>query len=175
MSVSKKNAICGLCAALSVTVLLLLNVLTVVSYCLAMTACIPLIFCYIECGKGRGVTVFLVTSLVSLLFVPNLADLLLYIVTYGVITLFKIPTDKIKNPFLKWTVKVLIFICCDAVYYLLCLKVFNLNLFEEFSILILAFSVLMGVVLGVIYDFLLSQAIYIYFKKYRKYVMKFLK
>ncbi len=175
MSVSKKNAICGLCAALSITVLLLLNVLTVVSYCIAMAACIPLVFCFIECGKGRAVAVYTATSLLSLLFVPNLADLLLYIATYAVISLVKIPTDTIKNKALKWTVKVLVYLACDGVYYALTLLVFNLPIFEEFSLLILGFSLLMGVILGIIYDVILSQAIYIYFKHYRKYVMKFLK
>lgn len=175
MSAAKKNAICGLCAALSVTVLFLLNILTVVSYCIAMTACIPLLFCYIECGKGRGIAVYIVTAVLAHLFVPNLADILLYSVTFGVITLLKIPTDKIKNKVLRWIIKICIFISCDCVYYFLTLIVFDLPVFDDFSILILFGSVILGIFLGIVYDILLSQIIYLYFTRYRKYILKFIK
>ncbi len=175
MTVSKKNAICGLCAALSVTVLLLLNVLTMVSYCIVMTACIPLLFCYVECGKGRAVAVYIVTAVLAHMFVPNLADILLYTVTFGIITLLKIPTDKIKSKILRFIAKTGIYISCDAVYYFLTLVVFDLPVFEEFSILILLGSMALGIILGFVYDILLSHLIYLYFNRYRNQLLKFLK
>lgn len=177
MKPAVKAAVCGVCTALSVALMFLGGITYIFSYVVPVVLGILLIMLKRTFGKGSAFTVYIATSLLSLLLVPEKETVLLFALFFGYYPIIKSSLDKIKPKALSLFVKLIIFNASVLVIELLCVYAFGIPFFEDgvFSAaMLISFAVLMNVVF-ILYEYVLKIYLALYIKKFEKRVKRFFK
>lgn len=177
LKASLKVATCGIFTALSVVLMFLGGTLYIFAYVVPMLLGLIMILMKKTLGTSSVVSVYLATSIITFLFVPDKEAVLLYVLFFGYYPIIKSSLDKIKPKALGYFVKLLIFNVSIFVIELLCVKVFGIPFFEDgtFSIAILVGFALVMNLIFIMYEYILKVYLQIYAKKYEKKVLKFFK
>lgn len=121
---SRKTAFCGVLGAMSVTLLLVGNLLQIGTYAAPMVACFLLIPVQEEFGNRQALMLYLTVALLSLIGVPDKELTLFYDMVLGYYPVLKAVLDRLHSRVLRWGIKFLFFNLAVLVMYLLLLAVF---------------------------------------------------
>lgn len=177
MKSAVKAAVCGVCTALSVALMFLGGVTYIFSYVVPVVLGVLLIMLKRTFGASSALTVYIATSLLSLLLVPEKEMVLMFALFFGYYPIIKSSLDKIKPKALSFVVKLIIFNVSVLVIELICVFVFGIPFFENgvFSAaMLISFAVLMNVVF-ILYEWVLKIYLVLYIKKFEKRVLRFFK
>lgn len=131
---SRKIALGGMLCALSVTLLLLGNVLQIGTYAAPMLACLLLVPMREEYGPRAALLVYGATALLAVLLVPDKELALFYALVLGYYPVLQGPLDRLRPAFLRRAVKLAAFNAAVLALYALLLTVFvSPALREEFA------------------------------------------
>lgn len=174
---SVRAAVCGLATALSITLMFLGGVVYVFAYTVPMLLGLVSVMIKKTFGAGSAVFVYIATSLLSLILVPEKESVMMFILFFGYYPIVKSYFEKIKIKAVQFILKLLLFNASLAVIELICVYVFGIPFFEDgvFSMaLLIGFAAAMNFVF-VMYDFLLKIFLILYEKRIEKRIKKFLK
>lgn len=176
MKPSIKVATCGICTAISVVLLFFGGVIYIFAYVVPIVLGILMMMLKKSLKTSSAVSVYVATSLLSFMIVPDKETVLLYVLFFGYYPIIKASLDKIKPKSISVLVKILLFNVSLTIIELLCVYVFGIPFFDEgvFSIsLLIMFAVLMNVLFAM-YEYILKHSLMIYEKKFEKRVLRFL-
>ncbi len=165
-----RAAMCGMVTALSVVLMFLGGVMYIFAYIVPFFLGVMLYIFKKTFKASDAFAVYVSTSVLSILFVPDKECALMFILFFGYYPLLKDRIDKIHPAFFRWVVKFLIFNASVFVIEWLCVVLFNIPFFDDgvFSLTILiTFTVLMNV-LFVFFEVLLRNGLIFYEKRLKK-------
>lgn len=167
-----KIAMCGISGALIVSILLMGFIFPFATYaCPAIAACILMPICF-EYGKKASLTLYLATSLLALILIPDYELSFMYIFVFGLYTAIKIPIDRIKGKYKKLGIKFAFINISIFVSYGILLFIFPMQaLINEFSEYGRGFLILLIVMMNImffLYDKAVEKILILYVYKLRK-------
>ena len=163
---TKKITVCAMISALGVVALYLGSFIEVLDISTAVLASVMCTVTVIEYGKGAPWSVFLVTSLLSLLLLPNKLPALLYAVFFGYYPIIKEKIEKLRSVILQWVIKLCIFASAIALTFFAS-TIFAINVEMPADIIFKAiFAALIAITL-ILYDLALTKIISYYIIRLR--------
>ncbi len=162
-SKAKLLARASLAAAAGVTALYLGAVVPTARLSLLCVATLGVTLVKMNCGGWWPLGCYAVTSLLSLLLLPDKTPAALYALFMGYYPLVKLRAERIDKPAVRWAVKLGVFHAAAAVLYLL----IRSALFPAAAAAETAWWILWagGVCFFLVYDFVLGQLILYYLRR----------
>lgn len=155
--------------ALTVVFLYLANMLPTVRLGLAAAASLFAIAAVIEGGVVSSVFVFIGSSVISALLLPDKTAVLVYVLFFGYYPIIKSLAERIRSVVLCWAVKLAVFeLSLTAIWFLFKNLVFNAKYLETNLILIY----LAGTAAFVVFDIGLTRLISFYIQRISKNIRK---
>lgn len=153
-------------SALSVTMLYVGSMLDFLDLTVACFASCVCAFAVIEFGGGAPWLIYLVTSVLSAIIVPQKITAAEYILFAGIYPILKYMMERrIKNNILLWGVK-LVYMAAVLVLFYFASKLFVTG--EVYTPVMLAVTAALGIAAFVMFDICLTRLITYYFYKLRK-------
>ncbi len=175
MRESSKAALGGIIAALSVSIMLLTYLSPVLVYTVPVIAGLLLLVIVNEIGYHWAIGTYTAISLLSLFMIADKEAAVFYVMLFGYYPILKFfITAKIRNRFLLFFIKLLVFNAALFLSLAVCSFVFHIDYSELTSggkIFSAVFVVLMNLVLF-IYDFLIGSLTVLYRVKIQKRIRK---
>jgi len=165
MKAYKKVVLSGILSSLSVLIMLIGSLFSTLDLTAAAAAALTVLFALIELGKKYAFSVYLVSSILALVLLPNKSPALIFTVFAGFYPILKAYIHRIKSRLLSYTVKLVIFNLFFTAIILTGKYLFGIE--EDFY----AFSTviyLLGNIAFVLYDFALDRLVMLYNYKIRK-------
>lgn len=164
----------GIICALSIILLFLSDLLSVGVYAFPIFAGVLLSAVVIEGGYVWAFSVYGCVSLLSFFLVQNKEAVLYYIAFFGFYPVLKGLVEKIKPKFLQFLLKYLIFNACMigaffAGIYLLSIPKESFNIMGVYLPYVF---LIIGNIVFIVYDYMVSVLITRYVFKWRKYITK---
>ncbi len=176
---TKKMTLSAVLSAMGVVLLLIGAFIEVLDLSMAALASFFCIFAVIELGKGYPWMIYFVTSILSIILMPQGLGGWFYLLFFGYYPIIKEKLEKLFPP-VSWVLKLLVFNISVTAYAVICFFLFS----GEFELLLNEFASIfgsadLGAVLGVIiyavlnfifvvYDVALTKLITLYLLKLRK-------
>ena len=161
---SRKAALCGMMAALSVVILCLGGLIPLATFACPMLAMICLVPGACGCGTGTASMLYAAVSILALLLCPDKEAALLYLFL-GWYPGVRARLDAVPKP-VRWLVKCALFTLSVTVMYVLILYLFRLEaVVEEFAGYTGAMTaalLVLGNALFLLFDQLLARMIAVY-------------
>ena len=173
---SLRVAMCGLAAALSVTLMFLGGVVYVFAYAVPMLLGLISVMIKKSFGTSSAVFVYIAVSVLSFILVPEKESVLMFVLFFGYYPIIRESFEKIKSKVIRLILKLILFNASLAAIELLCVFVFGIPFFEDglFSWgLLIGFAAAMNFVF-IMYDFLLKTFLILYEKKIEKRIKKYI-
>lgn len=172
----KKNstyyiALGGVLAALSVVIMFLAAVIPYVSIALPALAGILLIATVIEAGPSWAILIFIVVSLLSVLFVPDKEPVVYYVFFFGHYPIAKSYIERVRLIPVQWIIKFLYFNICLAAAYEVMLFTGIMPRTYNCALYLGAIAILLEITF-LIYDFAVAKLVIVYVDKIKK-IIKF--
>lgn len=168
---SRQAALCGLMAALSVTVLLLCGLIPLATFACPLLAMICLIPVLRECGSRLALVCYAAVSLLAVLLVPD-KELVFFYLFLGYYPVLRPVFGRISSPLLRGITKCLFFSVSITVMYLLLLFLFQLEAvaaeFAGYSPLMVAALLVLGNATMLLFDRALVTLGFLYERLIRK-------
>lgn len=161
---TKAISFSGIATALIVILLFLAGIIDVLDYTASAIAGIIVTFILVEFGTSSAVSVYLSSSVLALLIIPNKVSALLFIAFCGWYSFIKRYIEKLSRPF-EIIAKLLIFNGILSIIIIITMFVF---MFDGISLITLVVVFVTANVAFVLYDFLLTRLIWLYVNIYRK-------
>ena len=120
----------------------------------------------IDIGMVNGIYVFVVSSVLGMLIVPDKASPLLFILFFGYYPIVKSLIEKIGNVFLQWILKLLVFNAALTVMWFL-FREMLLGFSEGIPGILIVY--ILGNVIFVVYDYGYSKVIRFYAERVSRY------
>ena len=173
---SKKIALCGLVSALSVTVMLCGFLFPFATYAAPAMAAILIMPIVWEYKEKTALTMYVAVSFLSFFVVPDKELVLMYVLLFGLYTVYKLKIDRLKNKWFKLLIKLLYVNISLAVIYSLLILIFPvqalLNEFATYGTSLILGLVIMFNITFLIYDKAVEKLLIIYVYKLRKKIFK---
>lgn len=170
-SQSRRMALCGMMAALSVVVLCLGGMVPIATYACPLLAMLCLVCPVCEYGTGTALLVYAAAAALGLLLGPD-KELALFYLFLGWYPCVRSKLDGIPGA-ARWLVKCALFTGAVALMYVLILFLFRLEAvaaeFSEYSAAVLAGMLALGNVTFLLFDLILARFSRLY-RKRRKFV-----
>ena len=164
---SRKAALCGMMAALSVVILCLVGVIPLATFACPMLAMLCLLPAVCEYGLGTALLLYGAVSVLALLLGPDKEIVLLY-VFLGSYPGVRPRLEPIPRP-VRWVVKCALFTLAVTAMYALVLRLFRLEAvveeFAEYSTAMMLALLALGNVTFLAFDQVLSRLTHAYQKK----------
>ncbi len=159
---TKRLTVCAMLSALGVVLLYLGSLIEVLDISMAVIASLTCVIAVIEYGKGAPWSIYGVTSLLSLILLPNKTPAAMYAIFFGFYPILKEKFEK-RNKVLSWVLKEIVFNVClvlmgIAMYFLTTTG--DNTLFS--SPTFLALMILAAELVFVLYDIALTRLISFY-------------
>ncbi len=165
MKKSRLLAVSALLSALGVVILLMGSVIQVLDLSMAVIASIIIIYAVIELNGTWHYLIFAVTSLLSLLLLPDKFVAIVYTAFAGYYPILKFIFEKKFPRVIEWIAKLAVFNAALSAITFISIHLLHIPA-EELSFGWLLY--LAGNVVFIIYDFALTNLISFYFFKLRK-------
>ncbi len=154
-------------SALGTTILYLGSFIEALDISMAVLASVLCVIMVIEYGKGAPWSVFFVTSLLSLLLLPNKFPALLYTLFFGYYPIIKEKIEKIPSRIVGWIIKLCIFAAATGLLFLLT-TIFTVDVdIPGGTIMKAVFIVLIALTL-ILYDLAMTRIISFYIIRLRQ-------
>ena len=163
---TRRVAVCAMLSALGVVMLYLGSMIEVVDISMAVIASLLCVFAVIEYGGAYPWLVFAVTSVISMLMLPNKTPAAMYVVFFGFYPILKEKLER-KPKVISWIFKELIFNAALALMIVLVLFVFTMGEIKVETYLVVLLAVL-AELMFVLYDIALTRLISLYLFRLRK-------
>ena len=160
-------AYCGVFAALSVAIMFLGGVFSFLSYSISGICGSFLVIIIVEMGKARAFFIYIVVSVLSLMFVSEKSIVFSYIFILGYYPILKVYIEKLNGHVYRYILKICLFLVALGFYVGLSIVFFEVRFFEEYGGWILLLGGFVFLVVALIYDFFLTI-----FKNYYVYMLK---
>ena len=154
-------------SALSVVLLYLGSLIEILDISMAVTASLTCIIAVIEYGKSAPWAIYGVTSVLSIILLPNKTPAVLYAAFFGFYPILKEKFEKLSKP-VSWILKEVVFNIClvimtVAVYFI---STSGGDILSK-SLPLLAATAILAEVVFVLYDIALTRVISFYIVKLR--------
>lgn len=164
---TKRLALCAMFSALSVVLLYLGSLIEILDISMAVTASLTCIIAVIEYGKSAPWAIYGVTSVLSIILLPNKTPAVLYAAFFGFYPILKEKFEKLSKP-VSWILKEVVFNIClvimtVAVYFI---STSGGDILSK-SLPLLAATAILAEVVFVLYDIALTRVISFYIVKLR--------
>lgn len=170
MRQSSKTALGGIIAALSLVMMLLSTVIPFLTYVLPAFAGAVLILMVIEINKGWAACTYAAVSILSLILLADKETAMMYVAFFGYYPIVKnVYESKLKKlPCI--IVKFLTFNASVVAAYLAMIYIFAIPIegMDDFGKATIPVLLVMGNVLFILYDYVMTRFITIYSIKFRK-------
>ncbi len=164
---TKVITLSALLTALSVIFLYMANLLPTIRLAIAAAASLFAVAAVIEGGIVSSVFVYVGSSVISALLLPDKTAVLIYVLFFGYYPVIKSLAERIRPSIPQWAVKIAAFeIAFSLIWFLFRSLVFNENVFNTSVILIY----LAGTLAFVVFDIGLSRLIGFYIGRISKYI-----
>ena len=163
---TRRVAVCAMLSALGVVMLYLGSMIEIVDISMAVIASLLCVFAVIEYGGAYPWLVFAVTSVISMLMLPNKTPAAMYVVFFGFYPILKEKLER-KPKVISWIFKELIFNAALALMIVLVLFVFTMGEVKVETYLVVLLAVL-AELMFVLYDIALTRLISLYLFRLRK-------
>ena len=162
---TKRLAVCAMLSAMGVILLYVGAVVEVMDVSVAVLASLACVFAVIEYGKSAPWLVFAVTSILSLILLPQKSPALMYTLFFGFYPILKERFEKM-NPAVCWALKEAVF----NVSLVLIIISLRFLLFSGVDIPLMMYVIAIAVceVIFLLYDLALTRLISLYVYKIRK-------
>ncbi len=173
---SKKIAISGMLAALSIIFMLFGNLIPIATYVVPVITSLLIIPILYEYKTKTAFTFYISVSLLSIFFVADKELCLMYVLCFGLFSVFKTFIETKYNKLQKFVIKLLYANFSLILIYSLLILVFPISsivneFYDSAPILIIGFILFFDLTF-LLYDKMLSIYTAIYIKKYRKKLFK---
>lgn len=159
----------ALLTALTVVFLYLGSVLPTVRFAFSAASSLFAVAAVIESGLGAAVFVFICSSVLGALIVPEKTPILIYALFFGYYPIIKSLAERLRSAVLNWTIKVGVFnAALTTVWFLFRSIFFSAAFLETSSILIYAG----GNLAFVLFDIGMTRLISIYIVRISKQIRK---
>lgn len=168
---SRKTALCGVLAALSVVVMLLGSVLQIGTYAAPMLAAFLQIPVLVEYGPKYALLLYTAASVLALLLVPETELALFYLLAVGYYPALRQALGRVRPAVLRWGLKLLVFNAGTALVYLILFALLGPVVGQELlqdGPLMLALLLALGNVAFALYDRALAVLTRCYRRVWRK-------
>lgn len=174
---SYKVALGGVIAALSLLLMLVAGVTTSLVYAIPMMTGAFLMVLVIEFGARFAVLEYIAISIASILLLGNKEAAIMYVAFFGYYPIIKSFIEKISHKLLSWIIKYIIFNVSMIVSYFIVSKIFMITFddLEGFGRYAMPVLLLIGNILFVTYDIMLTRLVTVYIYKWQKYVKRMFK
>ncbi len=163
---TKRLTVSAMVSALSVVILYLGSFIEVLDLTMAVTASLFITVMVIEYGKGAPWSVFLVTSVLSLILLPQKLPALMYALFFGYYPIIKEYVERIPSKLLSWAIKLVIFAFATALLLLLS-KLFVPEVDMPMGALMTGAFIVLSALMLFLYDVALTRIITYYIVKLR--------
>jgi hypothetical protein len=162
---TKRLAVCAMLSAMGVILLYIGSVVEVMDISLAVIASLTCVFAVIEYGGSAPWLVFAVTSVLSVILLPQKAPAVMYVLFFGFYPILKERFEKMR-PAVCWALKEAVF---NASLILIVISL-RFLLFAGVDIPLMMYVIAVAVceVIFLLYDFALTRLISLYVYKLRK-------
>jgi len=123
----------------------------------------------IEIGLAKAAGVYIVSSALAILLLPDKTAPLLYLLFFGYYPLAKSLIEKVKYAVIRWLLKLIVFNLALSVIWFLFSKLFMSFTFESLGIVIVYLA---GNAIFVIFDYGYSKLIWFYINRISKSIKK---
>lgn len=163
---AKKLAVCAMLSALGVVLLYLGSLIDILDISMAAIASLLCIIAVIEYGKGAPWMIYGVTSILSLLLLPNKTPAAFYAIFFGFYPILKEKFEK-QRKLVCWVLKEAVFNV--ALVLLLLISIFLLGLTDNMLVnpITVTILVVLAEAVFVLYDIALTRLITFYFVRLR--------
>lgn len=178
MRKSSKTALGGIIASLSLTLMLLSTVIPFLTYALPALAGVILTAMVIEIGRKWAFCAYIAISVLSLLILADKETAMMYVAFFGYYPIAKsIIEEKIQTKITGYILKLLIFNISIIAAYLVIIYLFKIPVdgMDDFGKFTVPILLLMGNVVFVLYDYVISRLVYLYVTRLRKYFRRIFK
>ena len=169
MSTGKKTrriTVSAMIAALSTVILYFGSFIEVLDLTMAVISSLMTAVMVIEYGKGAPWCVFGVTSLLSLLLLPQKFPALIYLLFFGYYPIIKAYIERIRKRVICWAIKIGIFAVATALLLFLS-KLFLLDIDMPATTVMSALFVVLCALMLILYDLALTRMITYYIVRLR--------
>ena len=174
MRQTKKITLSAILVALGVAFMALGAVLEVLDLSVCALASLIVVFIYIEVGSPYTWLVWICTSLISALVFPGSILWVEYLLVFGIYPILKAYFERLPRAF-WWVVKLVFFNLVIWALFAIVEFILGLPFFEGDSLFWKAMLYLLMNVAFVAYDMFLTVMVRLYFEKFRKRFIRFLK
>ena len=163
-------ALGGICAALSVVIMLSTSIIPLATYIAPMLAGLFLLPVKEELGRKNALTSYAAVSLISVFIVPEKESAMMFVFLFGYYPIIKDCLDNIKHKILRISAKLAVFNCSTIAGYYVIIKLFSMDyILQEFGTMaILYATAAMGNFAFIVYDRALVVMRAFYYYKVRK-------
>lgn len=177
MRKSSKTALGGIIAALSLTLMLLSTVIPFLTYALPALAGIILMIMVIEIGRKWAFCAYAAISILSILILADKETAMMYVAFFGYYPIAKSIIEDKMNKTIGFIIKLAIFNIAIVAAYLAIIYLFKIPVdgMEDFGKWTVPILLLMGNIIFVLYDYVLSRLVFGYMTKIRKYFRRIFK
>ena len=177
MKKTKKLVLSSICASLGVIVLYLGSFIEVLDMTTAVFASVLVLFAVLELGFGYGGAVYTLIALLGFLLLPNKSSAIFFTVLFGYVPMTKFFFEKHLGKF-AWIPKLLIYNALLCAITFLGAELIGFSTENAYGIapwiVLTVYGFLANVVL-VVCDILYKRLAFLYLRKYRDKLKKFLK
>ena len=176
---SKKIVLCGLASALSTAIILMYQILPMGMYVFPAISGFIVLIMAIECGYSCGLEVFVITSILSIMFSGDKSASILFFILLGYYPILKLKIESMKksNRLIKSIIKLIVFNVAIISEYWISITLFGLP--EEsliwFGVYVPHVLLVMGNITFLLYDRCITVLIIIYLHKIRNKIFSNLK
>lgn len=163
------TALGGMCIALSAAIMMCSSIIPFLTYAIPAVAGLLILFMQAECGWKWALAVYVGTSIVCALVVPEKEAVGIYIAVLGYYPLLKIVLDKPKKV-ISIILKSIFFVVVIVAAYIIMMKVFGISteLLEETGKIIIPVLIVSGLAAFLLYDRALTLFEIAYYRKWQR-------
>lgn len=177
MNRSFKLAFCSIAISLGVVLMLITTIIPIANYSLPAIAGLISAAIVIEFDVKHAVAVFLATSLLAALLVPDKESVALFILFFGHYPIVKSLIEKTKNMFFQLLLKFLIFNVSAVSFFLVSVNLLRIpkESFSLFGIYLPIVFLVLGNIVFLLYDYAVDGLLRIYINQIHPKIKKTMK
>ena len=177
MSKTIRLAFCGIITAFCTMTMFLTGLISIGTYALPAFSGILLIVIVIELGAGWAWPVYIASSVLSLLIAGDKEAAMLFVVFFGYYPILKAYLEKIRHKIVSWLLKFSVFNAAMVLAFFLSIRLLGVpeDSFTVFGIYLPWVFLLAGNLVFAVYDYAISTLVVLYFQRFHRFVVKWLK
>ncbi len=158
---TKRLTVCAMLSALGVVLLYIGSLVELVDISMAVIASLLCVIAVIEYSGGAAWMIFGVTSILSLLLLPNKTPAVFYVLFFGFYPILKEKLEK-QSRVLSWVYKEIVFNVCLALMAVVSIFAFTVGENELINPITVSIALVMSEAVFVLYDIALTRLITFY-------------